>query len=364
MIQQEPNDSTEKKLFTTLRLLIGLLLGAVAIFFLLVSVLFFGAPSLPTEEPAVVQKTYTKPDSNFTGLWIAPADWRMSQLSTEKQQLVKYGKELIAHTATYLGPKGSVRHVSNGMNCQNCHLNAGTQPWGNNYFAVESTYPKFRERSGGIENKIKRVNDCFERSLNGKGLDSTSREMQAIITYIEWLGTGVASKTSPKGSGIFKLKLLSRAADPDKGKIVYEQKCQSCHQAQGEGVLAADGKSYSFPPLWGKSSYNTGAGLHRISNFAGYVKYNMPLGATYQNPQLSDEEAWDVAAFVNSMPRPTKDLSQDWPNLAGKPFDHPFGPYADSFSEKQHKYGPYQPIKAWKEKHKGLKVAHSKLAKL
>jgi thiosulfate dehydrogenase len=269
----------------------------------------------------------------------------MMYLPDYQRELVLYGRDLIAHTSDYLGPKGSVKAMSNGMNCQNCHLNAGTQPWGNNYFAVESTYPKFRARSGKIENQIKRVNDCFERSLNGKALDSTSKEMRAILAYIHWLGADVEKGVAPKGSGIFKLKLMKRACDPIKGAEVYTAKCQSCHRADGGGVLASNGKSYTYPPLWGKNSYNVGAGLFRISNFAGYVKYNMPLGSTYSSPQLSDEEAWDVAAYVNSMPRPSKDLSNDWPKIAKKPFDHPFGPYADPFSEEQHKFGPYKAIK-------------------
>jgi thiosulfate dehydrogenase len=91
-------------------------------------------------------------------------------------------------------------------------------------------------------------------------------------------------------------------------------------------------------------SYNVGAGLFRLSRFAGYVKSNMPHGTTYDKPVLSDEEAWDVAAYVNSLPRPEKDLSHDWPDIASKPFDHPFGPYADTFSETQHKYGPFEAI--------------------
>jgi thiosulfate dehydrogenase len=248
-----------------------------------------------------------------------------------------------------------VKAISNGMNCQNCHLNAGTQPWGNNYFAVQSTYPKFRARSGAIEDQVKRVNDCFERSLNGQALAAESKEMRAILAYIKWLGTDVEKGVAPKGSGIFKLKGLKRAIDPAKGAEVYAAKCQSCHQADGGGVLAENGKSYTYPPLWGPHSYNHGAGLYRMSNFAGYVKYNMPLGANYDKPQLSDEEAWDLAAYVNSMPRPAKDLSQDWPDIAGKPFDHPFGPFADPFTEEQHKYGPYKPIKEWIAKHKKSK---------
>ncbi len=290
-------------------------------------------------------------DSNFVNVWSAPSDWRLSRLAVDEQESIKYGRELIAHTSAYLGPKGSVEAISNGMNCQNCHLDAGTKPWGNNYFGVQANYPRFRERSGTKENQIKRVNDCFERSLNGHPLDSTSKEMKAILAYIKWLGSDVPHKTTPKGTGIFKLKLLDRAADPMKGKVVYEQKCASCHQKNGEGVLAESGREYSFPPLWGPHSYNVGAGLFRISNFAGYVKLNMPLGASFDKPQLTDEEAWDVAAFVNTMPRPAKELSHDWPRIASKPFDHPFGPYADPFSEVQHKYGPFKPIQEWKASH-------------
>ena len=76
----------------------------------------------------------------------------------------------------------------------------------------------------------------------------------------------------------------------------------------------------------------------------------MPFGSTYQNPQLSDEEAWDIAAYISSQPRPAKDLSGDWPKLSAKPFDYPFGPYANDFTEQQHKYGPFEPIKQANEK--------------
>ena len=70
--------------------------------------------------------------------------------------------------------------------------------------------------------------------------------------------------------------------------------------------------------------------------------------ATHNSPTLTNEEAWDVAAFVNSQPRPKKDLSNDWPDISKKPFDHPFGPYTDGFTETEHKFGPYKPILAKK----------------
>jgi len=263
--------------------------------------------------------------------------------------LIRYGYELIAHTAKYIGPAGSVAHLTNGMNCQNCHLDAGSRPWGNNYGAVAATYPKFRDRSGSIESIIKRVDDCCIRSLNGTPPDSNSREMQAMVAYIKWLGAPVAKGQKPYGSGIRDIPVLSRAADPGKGKIVFQSQCVACHGDDGQGMKDGDDIAYQYPPLWGPHSYNSGAGLFRLSRFAGYVKYNMPYRNNYDGAaQLTDEEAWDVAAFVNSQPRPVADISLDWPDISKKPFDHPFGPYADGFSEQQHKYGPFGPVKAKK----------------
>lgn len=258
---------------------------------------------------------------------------------------IRYGRELIVNTALYLGPKGTVAQITNGMNCQNCHLEAGTKPWGNNYGAVAATYPRYRDRSGSLENIEKRVNDCMERSLNGQPIDSSSREMRAIVAYIQWLGKEVPKGTRPKGTGIKDLPFITRAADPAKGAIVYTNTCQKCHGSNGQGQLQKDAKRYAYPPLWGPHSYNTGAGLYRLSRFAGFVKNNMPNPASYHTPVLTDEEAWDVAAFVNAQPRPVKDLHQDWPDIRTKPFDHPFGPYADSLSEQQHKFGPWKKVK-------------------
>jgi len=257
-------------------------------------------------------------------------------------ELIRYGRDLIENTSFYLGPKGKVAHVSNGMNCQNCHLEAGTKPWGNNYGAVASTYPKFRERSGSIESIEKRVNDCFERSLNGKEIDSNSKEMRAIVAYIKWLGKEIPKETKPKGSGIMELPYVARATDPVKGKIVYVATCERCHGKNGEGQINLHQTGYTYPPLWGNNSYNNGAGLYRLSRLAGYVKNNMPNPITYHDPQLSDEEAWDVAAYINSQPRPIGNIGKDWPDITRKPFDHPFGPYADGLSDERHKYGPWR----------------------
>jgi thiosulfate dehydrogenase len=274
--------------------------------------------------------------------WKAPDT---SQFENHAQRdLLRYGRKLITRTSYYLGPQGIVSQQSNGMNCQNCHLESGTKIFGNNYSSVASLYPRFRERSGSKESIEKRINDCLERSLNGKPLDSLSHEMRSLVAYLKWVGSEVPKGKKAKGSGLWKIALLDRAADTVRGKIVYTQNCKVCHGDDGEGLLRFNGKEYLYPPLWGKNSFNTAAGLYRLSNIAGYVYTNMPQGTTFERPLLTEEQAWDVAAFIVSKTRPHKTFAGDWPNLRTKPFDHPFGPYTDSFSESQHKLGPFQEI--------------------
>lgn len=289
------------------------------------------------------------PPFDAAKIWEAP-DPYLARTDPEAD-LIAYGRDLIANTQDYFGPQGLVRPGSiNRLNCQSCHLDAGAKPFGNNYFAVQSTYPKMRARSGTLETVPRRVNDCFERSLNGQPLDTTGREMRAIAAYIRWLSTGVPKGEKPAGAGLPELPFLDRPADPARGQAVFAAKCASCHGPDGQG-LPMPGSARNYPPLWGPHSYNQAAGLFRLSRFAGYVKANMPFGATYQNPQLSDEEAWDVAAFVNAQPRPQHPfLDKDWPDVSKKPFDHPFGPYTDSFPDTQHKFGPFAPIVAFYKK--------------
>jgi len=299
----------------------------------------------------------TAPSNNY---WMAPDTSLLDH--SEESELIRYGRDLIANTSYYLGPKGTVASITNGMNCQNCHLDAGTKAWGNNYGGVYSMYPIFRDRSGTNETIFKRISDCIERSLNGKAPDTTTREMRAIQKYMQWLGKEVPKKTKPPGAGLKELPYLDRAADTTKGRLVYIEKCQRCHGVNGEGVRNPNGPSfYLYPPLWGENSYNTGAGLFRLSRFAGYVKANMPFDIK-SDTVLSVEEAWDIAAFVNSQKRPQKKFVQDWPNISKKPIDHPFGPYTDGFTEAQHKYGPFDPIKKRREelKKKDNTVASNK----
>lgn len=274
--------------------------------------------------------------------------WRSPDINlvpqTPEGDLIRYGRELIVNTSKYLGPRGTVAKITNGMNCQNCHMEAGTGLPVNSFFAVASTYPRYRDRSGRVESIEFRVNDCLQRSLNGKPIDSLSKEMRAIVAYLKWLGKDV--KPGKKlFSGTVGLSFLERAADTLKGKMIFQDKCQRCHQSHGQGVLDFDSSEYRYPPLWGANSYNASAGMYRISSLAIFIKYNMPFDLAVNGPQLSDEEAWDVAALICSQPRPVKNFPEDWPKLESKPIDFPFGPYTDAFTQQQHKYGPFLPIK-------------------
>lgn len=305
-------------------------------------------------QTASLNDNKTPPIKFVSSRVIPPNAWKAPYENTipagKQGDMIRYGRELIAHTALYFGPNGSIAHISNGLNCQNCHLDAGTRFLGNNFAGFMSNYPKMSDRAGKIVSANQRLAECFERSLGGKAPDTAGKEIQAMLAYMRWVGKDVKKGSNIAGTGTEKLPFLIRAADPVKGNAVYITKCQTCHGSNGQGMPDFDKRYFKYPPLWGANSYNDGAGMYRVIIFAGFVKNNMPFGAAYNNPQLTDEQAWDVAAFVNSQLRPHRDQHNDWKNRSKKPIDLPFGPYTDTFSAKQHKYGPFAPIKAAKNK--------------
>jgi thiosulfate dehydrogenase len=352
---KDPNEEKEliKAVVKVSRYTIYVALIAIAcITILIISLFNTGQPvstatplTVVTNTPPLVVEPHTSPKPVTI-----PADaWKAPDINTipagKAGEMIRYGRELVAHTAAYFGPKGSIAQISNGMNCQNCHLDAGSRLFGNNFASFIASYPKMSARKGDVEPASERVVECFERSLGGKSPDTGKKEVQSILAYMKWIGQGVKKGDKLFGNATEKLAFMDHAADPAKGKEVFVTKCQSCHGNNGEGMLAPDKKTYVNPPLWGQHSYNDGAGMYRLINLAGFIKNNMPYGATYQSPQLTDEESWNVAAYINSQPRSHRDQHNDWKNLDVKPIDFPFGPYADAFSEKQHKYGPFKPIK-------------------
>lgn len=261
-------------------------------------------------------------------------------------EMIRYGKQLILNSAKYIGPDGvKGKYLGNKMNCTNCHLDAGTRPYGLNFFSTYSNYPQYRSRENEVLSIEQRVNNCVERPHSGKPLPLGSKEMIAIVSYIKWLGTGVPIGQEVRGSSGITMKYPDRVTNPKKGKTIYVEKCAICHQLNGEGKWLSDKSTYEYPPLWGPNSYQTGSSMFRVIKAAQFIKANMPFGATWDNPQLTDEEAFDVAAYINSEEhiRPSKG-GADYNDIRTKYIDYPYGPYDDPFSEEQHKLGPFQPI--------------------
>jgi thiosulfate dehydrogenase len=67
-----------------------------------------------------------------------------------------------------------------------------------------------------------------------------------------------------------------------------------------------------YPPLWGPRSYNIGAGMARLRTAAAFIREQMPYDRAVT---LTDQEAFDVAAYINAQPRPDfRGKENDWPN--------------------------------------------------
>ena len=273
--------------------------------------------------------------------------------------MVRYGRELVVNTAHYIGPSGTVgRYLGNKMNCGNCHLDAGTRPFGFNFFSSHARYPQYRGRENKILTLPERVNNCIERPHSGTPMPLDSKEMVAIVSYIKWLGSNVPVGQHVKGDESLEINYPNRAADPQKGAAIFAAQCSSCHGPNGQGVWNIDSSTYVYPPLWGEYAFQKGSSPSRVIKLARFIKANMPDKKTsWQKPLLTDDEAIDVAAFINDdriHPRPQKKdkSTPDYPDPSTKAIDYDKGPYIDTFSEMAHKFGPYQPIINYHKEHK------------
>ncbi|MDH3439638.1 MAG: c-type cytochrome [Gammaproteobacteria bacterium] len=265
----------------------------------------------------------------------------------------EYGRRLLRDTALYIGPNHddpAMRYSGTNMACASCHLETGTKPGTLSLLPSAPKYPRFSGRDGGVRDLRDRINGCMQRSMNGRPFPRDSVELMAMERYILGLNAQYeamgASRRMPDEQAAFAEP--DRASDPAAGKLVYESRCQVCHGADGLGLRATanPANGYLFPPLWGPESYNNGAGMNRVLTAAMFIKARMPLGQA----DLTDDEAYDVSAYINSQPRPIKaNLEVDFPDRTHKRIDSPYGPYADDFPHEQHKYGPFQPIRDYYE---------------
>ena len=343
-------ETTEKKRWRMRMTRINRLLIALLAVLVLACPVLFALRHAHAQGPAPGSSTSATSAVPVETSWVVPDIDKLAD--DDWGRTVRYGKDLVAKTASLIGPEVSDpahRFAGNNLNCQSCHLDAGTKEFGLPFVGVYADFPNYRARSGAVGTVEDRIQGCMVRSMNGKSLPADSREMTAIVAYLKFLSSGRPVGAPTHGRGPGRMPELTRAADPVHGQAVYAQNCAACHGDQGQGQrtgAVGDAQGYVTPPLWGPDSFNDGAGMTRLINAANFVHDNMPNGVTWQAPALTTEDAWDVAAFIDSQPRPHKaKLDRDFPNRLQKPVDAPYGPYVDGLDPAQHKLGPFQPIR-------------------
>ena len=211
---------------------------------------------------------------------------------------IRRGRALIHSTRDSL-PK----FVGSALNCANCHFTDGTIANAMPLVGSYTRYPQYRPRSGHIDLIEDRVNDCFTRSLNGKPLAAESRDMRDIVTYLAFLSRGYPPGKEMEGQSVPKLDPL--VGDTVRGQKIFAATCAACHGPDGKGSAVA-------PPLWGPRSYNIGAGMARIRSAAAFIHHLMPRD---RPGTLTPQQAFDVATYINTRPRPDfPGKERDWPN--------------------------------------------------
>lgn len=200
------------------------------------------------------------------------------------------------------------RNVGNALRCASCHLDNGLRPSAMPWVGSYARFPQYRARSGKVDLIEDRINDCFARSMNGKALAPSGRDMRDIVAYFAFLSSGIPVGAQMEGQGLPRLD--PRDGDLNRGVVVFAATCARCHGANGKGTALA-------PPVWGARSYNVGAGMANIIIAASFIHAMMPLDRAQH---LTEQQAFDVATYINTRPRPDFPAkSRDWPKGARPP---------------------------------------------
>ncbi|NKE06051.1 c-type cytochrome [Mesobacillus selenatarsenatis] len=220
---------------------------------------------------------------------------------------IKYGHELVMETNTIAD-----EYVGNNLSCASCHANGGTVKEEAPMVGLSAVYPDYRPREGEVYTLEDRINGCMIRSMNGKMFPTDSKEMRAMIAYLQYMSEGVPAGADLPWRAAKEPKQYPVPSVED-GEKLYAQSCASCHAADGSGTGTNTG-----PAVWGENSFNDGAGMSRLTKMAGYVQKNMPKG---QGGTLTDQQAIDLAAYILSHDRPEFEGHEgDWPK-GGRPAD-------------------------------------------
>lgn len=211
-----------------------------------------------------------------------------------------FGKLVQEGRAIFVDTKSRApEYVGNGLACANCHLDQGRKANSAPLWGAYTMYPAYRKKNDKVNSYTERVQGCFQFSMNGKAPEADGPVIAALTAYSYWLATGAPTGQELPGRAYPEVPEPKGGYDLAKGEQIYAAQCAVCHGENGGGQKS--GESYVFPPLWGAESFNWGAGMHRINTAAAFIKESMPLG---KGGTLSDEDAWHVAAFMNSHERP------------------------------------------------------------
>ncbi len=208
--------------------------------------------------------------------------------------MISLGEEIFRHPA-----QAAPQFVGNRLACSNCHIDAGRLADASPLWAAWVAFPAYRAKNGHVNTFAERIQGCFRYSMNGKAPPLGDKVLVALESYSAWLARGAPVGETLQGRGYPKVPKPVSSPDYTSGSRVYQQQCALCHGADGAGQAAA-GQTV-FPALWGAQSYNWGAGMASVTNAAGFIKANMPLGL---GGKLSDQDAWDAAMFIDSQERP------------------------------------------------------------
>jgi thiosulfate dehydrogenase len=218
-------------------------------------------------------------------------------------QAIQRGHDMIMNTTTDPEVKA---YIGNELTCNSCHTDGGNNNHPGNFLSTATKYPVYSPREGAVITLEDRIANCFMRSTNGTRPSTDSQVIVDMAAYIMWLDRGKAIYGAPPANEVSPYPAMLKAAtnaDVAAGTAVYTASCAACHGAQGAGMPGA------FPPVWGANSYNAGAGMANVVKLAAWVKGNMPLG----NAHLSDKEAFEVALYIDTQPRPDFVLGQHLP---------------------------------------------------
>jgi thiosulfate dehydrogenase len=210
-------------------------------------------------------------------------------------KVVQLGRRIFDDPTRYAS-----QYVGNELHCESCHLDEGRHVGSAPLWAAYVSYPAYRAKNHHINTFEERLQGCFRYSMNGKAPPLGDPVLVALETYAYWMALGAPVDPKIAGRGYQVPAKPALPADFERGSKVYSRNCALCHGGDGAGQRDNEGH-VTFPALWGAGSFNWGAGMGNVGNAAGFIKSNMPLG---RSGMLSDQEAWDVAQFMDSHERP------------------------------------------------------------